>query len=35
MDEDQELLSQLMQGMAPATRHRMQRFIRLVAVAAT
>jgi hypothetical protein len=31
MDEDQELLNQLMAGMTPETRHRMQRFIRLVA----
>ena len=31
MDEDQELLNQLMTGMTPETRHRMQRFIRLVA----
>jgi hypothetical protein len=31
MDEDQELLNQLMQGIAPETRHRMQRFIQLVA----
>ena len=31
MDEDQELLNQLMIGMTPETRHRMQRFIRLVA----
>jgi hypothetical protein len=30
MDEDHELLNQLMQGMAPETRNRMQRFIRLV-----
>ena len=31
MDEDQELLNQLMVGMTPETRHRMQLFIRLVA----
>lgn len=31
MEEDQELLNQLMLGMAPEIRHRMQRFIRLVA----
>jgi hypothetical protein len=31
MDEDQEFLNQLMQGMAPETRHRMHLFIRLVA----
>ena len=31
MDEDQQLLNQLMVGMAPEIRHRMQRFIRLVA----
>ena len=31
MDEDQQLLNQLMIGMTPETRHRMQRFIRLVA----
>ena len=31
MDEDQQLLNQLMLGMARETRHRMQRFIRLVA----
>ena len=31
MDEDQQLLNQLMTGMAPEIRHRMQRFIRLVA----
>ena len=31
MDEDQELLNQLMAGMTPETRHRMQRFIRLMA----
>jgi hypothetical protein len=31
MDKDQELLNQLMVGMAPEIRHRMQRFIRLVA----
>ena len=31
MDENEELLNQLMLGMAPETRHRMQRFIRLVA----
>ena len=31
MDEDQELLNQLMLGMSPDIRHRMQRFVRLVA----
>lgn len=31
MDEDQELLNQLITGMTPEIRHRMQRFIRLVA----
>jgi hypothetical protein len=31
MDEDQELLNQLMLGMSPEIRRRMQKFIRLVA----
>ena len=31
MDEDQELLNQLMLGMSPEIRQRMQKFIRLVA----
>ena len=31
MDENQELLNQLMEGMTPETRFRMQKFIRLVA----
>lgn len=31
MDENEELLNQLMEGMPPETRFRMQRFIRLVA----
>jgi transposase InsO family protein len=31
MDEDRDLLNQLMLGMAPETRHRMQRFVQLVA----
>ena len=31
MDDNQELLNQLMQGMAPENRHPMQRFIRLEA----
>ena len=31
MDEDQELLNQLMLGMSPGIRRRMQKFIRLVA----
>jgi hypothetical protein len=31
MDEDQELLNQLMLGMSPEIRHRMQRFVSLVA----
>ena len=30
MDENQELLNQLMAGMSPETRQRMQRFIKLV-----
>jgi hypothetical protein len=31
MDENEELLNQLMLGMTPETRHRMQRCIHLVA----
>jgi hypothetical protein len=31
MDENEELLKQLMLGMSPETRFRMQRFVRLVA----
>jgi hypothetical protein len=31
MDENEELLKQLMLGMSPEIRHRMQRFVSLVA----